>query len=93
MWRGGCIIRSVFLGDITNAFKTTPDLLNLLVDPFFTKALKRTVPRYRRAVSQAVLLGVPIPCLASALCFYDGYRSAKLPANLLQAQVIHILIL
>jgi 6-phosphogluconate dehydrogenase len=88
MWRGGCIIRSVFLGDITNAFRTNPNINNLLVDPFFTKALHRTVPRYRRTVSQAVLLGVPIPCLASALCFYDGYRTAQLPANLLQAQVI-----
>jgi 6-phosphogluconate dehydrogenase len=78
---------SVFLGDITNAFRTNPNLSNLLVDPFFTKALHRTVPRYRRVVSQAVLLGVPVPCLSSALCFYDGYRSAKLPANLLQAQV------
>ncbi|KAJ3362391.1 6-phosphogluconate dehydrogenase, decarboxylating [Kappamyces sp. JEL0680] len=86
MWRGGCIIRSAFLGDITNAFKSNPNLLNLLVDPFFTKALHRTIPRYRRVVSQAVLLGVPVPCLSSALCFYDGYRSAKLPANLLQAQ-------
>jgi 6-phosphogluconate dehydrogenase len=96
MWRGGCIIRrffsfvynSVFLGDITNAFRQNPNLSNLLIDPFFTKALHRTVPRYRRAVSQAVLLGVPVPCLSSALSFYDGYRTAKLPANLLQAQVI-----
>jgi 6-phosphogluconate dehydrogenase len=88
MWRGGCIIRSAFLGDITNAFKTNPKLANLLLDPFFTKALHRTIPRYRRTISQAVLMGVPVPCLSSALCFYDGYRSAKLPANLLQAQVI-----
>lgn len=88
MWRGGCIIRSVFLGDITNAFRSNPALSNLLVDPFFAKALQRTIPHYRRAVSQAVLLGIPVPCLSSALSFYDGYRSAKLPANLLQAQVI-----
>jgi 6-phosphogluconate dehydrogenase len=90
MWRGGCIIRSVFLGDITNAFKSNPSLANLMLDPFFTKALHRTIPHYRRVISQAVLLGIPVPCLASALCFYDGYRSAKLPANLLQAQVIEI---
>lgn len=86
MWRGGCIIRSVFLGDITNAFKTNPELNNLLLDPFFTKAIHRTVPRFRRVVSQACLLGIPVPCLSSALCFYDGYRTATLPANLLQAQ-------
>ncbi|KAJ3098723.1 6-phosphogluconate dehydrogenase, decarboxylating, partial [Phlyctochytrium planicorne] len=86
MWRGGCIIRSVFLGDITNAFRSNPSLPNLLVDPFFTKAIHRCMPSYRRVVSQAVLLGVPVPCLATALTFFDGYRSAKVPANLLQAQ-------
>lgn len=79
-------LTSVFLGDITNAFRSNPELANLLVDPFFTKAIHRTIPHYRRVISQAVLLGIPVPCLASALCFYDGYRSAKLPASLLQAQ-------
>jgi 6-phosphogluconate dehydrogenase len=86
MWRGGCIIRSVFLGDITNAFKSNPSLQNLLMDPFFTKAIHRAMPSFRRVVSQSVLLGVPVPAFASALAFYDGYRSAKVPANLLQAQ-------
>ncbi|EGF78031.1 hypothetical protein BATDEDRAFT_35875 [Batrachochytrium dendrobatidis JAM81] len=86
MWRGGCIIRSVFLGDITKAFINNPELPNLLVDPFFTKAIHRCMPHFRRVVSQAVLLGVPVPCFSSALAFYDGYRSAKLPASLLQAQ-------
>ena len=86
MWRGGCIIRSVFLGDITKAFKTNPLLSNLLLDPFFTDAIHRTAPHFRTVVAQAVQLGVPVPCLSSALAFYDGYRSAKLPANLLQAQ-------
>ncbi|KAI8808236.1 6-phosphogluconate dehydrogenase [Cladochytrium replicatum] len=86
MWRGGCIIRSRFLGDITKAFVSNPQLTNLLLDPFFTKAIHRCILSYRRVVSQATLLGVPIPCLSSALSFYDGYRSARVPANLLQAQ-------
>ncbi|KAJ3415356.1 6-phosphogluconate dehydrogenase, decarboxylating [Chytridiales sp. JEL 0842] len=86
MWRGGCIIRSVFLGDITSAFKSNPQLQNLLLDPFFTKAIHRCLPSFRRVVSQAVLLGVPVPAFASALAFFDGYRSARVPANLLQAQ-------
>ena len=86
MWRGGCIIRSVFLGEITNAFKKNPALDNLLLDPFFTDVIKRCVSSYRKVVSQAVLLGVPVPAFSSALAFYDGYRSKKLPANLLQAQ-------
>ncbi|KAI8904348.1 6-phosphogluconate dehydrogenase [Gorgonomyces haynaldii] len=86
MWRGGCIIRSVFLGDITKAFRTNPNLSNLLLDPFFTQAIHRCVPHFRRVVSQAVLLGVPVPCFSSALSFYDGYRSARVTANLLQAQ-------
>ncbi|KAJ3051419.1 6-phosphogluconate dehydrogenase, decarboxylating [Rhizophlyctis rosea] len=86
MWRGGCIIRSAFLGDITNAFRKNKDLKNLLLDEFFTKAIHKAMPSYRRVVSQASLLGVPVPCLSTALSFYDGYRSAKVPANLLQAQ-------
>ncbi|KAJ3280120.1 6-phosphogluconate dehydrogenase, decarboxylating, partial [Borealophlyctis nickersoniae] len=86
MWRGGCIIRSAFLGDITNAFKTKPDLKNLLLDDFFAKAIHKAQPHYRRVVSQSSLLGVPIPALGSALSFYDGYRSERLPANLIQAQ-------
>ncbi|KAJ3104233.1 6-phosphogluconate dehydrogenase, decarboxylating [Physocladia obscura] len=86
MWRGGCIIRSRFLGDITSAFRSNPGLQNLLLDPFFTEAIHRCVPSFRRVVSQSVLLGVPVPAFSTALSFYDGYRSAKVPANLLQAQ-------
>ncbi|KAI9342509.1 6-phosphogluconate dehydrogenase [Zopfochytrium polystomum] len=86
MWRGGCIIRSVFLGDITNAYRSNPSLTNLLLDPFFTKAILRCMPSFRRVVSQSVLLGVPAPAFSSALAFFDGYRSARVPANLLQAQ-------
>lgn len=84
MWRGGCIIRSVFLGDISKAFKS-PELKNLLLDPFFANAIQKTLPHYRRVVSTSALLGVPIPALSSALCFYDGYRSPRVSANLLQA--------
>lgn len=86
MWRGGCIIRSVFLGDITKAFQKNPTLSNLLLDPFFTEAIQRSIPHLRQVVSQSALLGVPVPCFSSALAFFDGYRSPKVPANLLQAQ-------
>ena len=86
MWRGGCIIRSVFLGNIKAAFEKNPDLQNLLLDSFFTEAIQRAQTSWRIVVSQAALLGVPVPAFATALSFYDGYRSAQLPANLLQAQ-------
>ncbi|KAG0213270.1 6-phosphogluconate dehydrogenase, decarboxylating, partial [Mortierella sp. GBA43] len=86
MWRGGCIIRSRFLGDIKNAYTTNPKLQNLLFDPFFTKAISEAADGWRNVVSQAVLLGIPAPALSSALAFYDGYRHSVLPANLLQAQ-------
>jgi 6-phosphogluconate dehydrogenase len=86
MWRGGCIIRSAFLGDITSAFKKNPNLSNLLLDPFFKNALKTALPAWRRVCSFAIEHGIPIPALSTALAFYDGYRTAKLPANLLQAQ-------
>ncbi|KAI9189567.1 phosphogluconate dehydrogenase (decarboxylating) gnd1 [Blastocladiella emersonii ATCC 22665] len=86
MWRGGCIIRSRFLGDIKKAFDRNPDLENLLFDPFFKTVLDRTQSSWRRVVAQATLLGVPVPALSSALAFYDGYRTEYLPANLLQAQ-------
>ena len=86
MWRGGCIIRSAFLGDITSAFKTNPTLSNLLLDPFFKDALKTCLPAWRRVCGFAIEHGIPIPALSTALAFYDGYRTAKLPANLLQAQ-------
>ena len=77
---------SVFLGDITKAFQTDPNLVNLLLDPFFTNAVQTSAPSFRRVVSQAMLLGVPVPCFASALTFFDGYRTARGGANLLQAQ-------
>jgi 6-phosphogluconate dehydrogenase len=86
MWKGGCIIRSRFLGDIKKAYDRTPQLENLLFDPFFKSVLDRTQSSWRRVVAQAALLGVPVPALSSALAFYDGYRTEYLPANLLQAQ-------
>lgn len=86
MWRGGCIIRSVFLKDITNAYRTNPDLDNLLFDEFFNKAIHNAQGGWRNVVSQAALLGIPLPAFSTALSFYDGYRTKNLPANLLQAQ-------
>ncbi|MCF7837747.1 MAG: decarboxylating NADP(+)-dependent phosphogluconate dehydrogenase, partial [Candidatus Marinimicrobia bacterium] len=86
MWRGGCIIRSVFLGDIKKAFDRDPELVNLLVDPFFKEAVSKAAASWRRVVTEAVRLGIPLPAISAALAFYDGYRSARLPANLLQAQ-------
>ncbi|MFA5251951.1 MAG: decarboxylating NADP(+)-dependent phosphogluconate dehydrogenase [Phycisphaerae bacterium] len=86
MWRGGCIIRSVFLGDIKKAFDKNPNLVNLLLDPFFKRAVTKALPCWRRVVSAAVKFGVPMPAIGSALAYYDGYRHERLPANLLQAQ-------
>ncbi|KAJ1512032.1 6-phosphogluconate dehydrogenase, decarboxylating [Coelomomyces lativittatus] len=86
MWKGGCIIRSRFLGNIKNAYLKNPKLENLLFDPFFQSVMERTQSSFRRVVAQAALLGVPTPALSSALAFYDGYRTPYLPANLLQAQ-------
>jgi 6-phosphogluconate dehydrogenase len=86
MWRGGCIIRSVFLGKIKEAFDRDPALTNLLLDPFFREAVREALPAWRRVVRLAVELGVPIPAISSALSYYDGYRCERLPANLLQAQ-------
>jgi 6-phosphogluconate dehydrogenase len=86
MWRGGCIIRSQFLGKIRDAFDLNPDLHNLLLDDFFIDAITESLPGWRKAVATAVSLGVPVPTFSSALSFYDGYRSERLPANLLQAQ-------
>jgi 6-phosphogluconate dehydrogenase len=86
MWRGGCIIRSVFLGDIKKAFDKNPNLENLLLDPFFKRAMTKAQVSWRRVVMTAVKLGIPIPTISSALEFYDGYRHERLPANLLQAQ-------
>jgi 6-phosphogluconate dehydrogenase len=86
MWRGGCIIRSVFLGNIKQAYDKNPTLQSLLKDDFFCKAVNDCQTSWRKTVSNAVELGVPTPCFSTALAFYDGYRNAKLPANLLQAQ-------
>jgi 6-phosphogluconate dehydrogenase len=86
MWRGGCIIRSVFLGKIKEAFDRDPNLTNLLVDPYFAEEVQRAQAGWRRAVSTGVLSGIPLPAMSSALAYFDGYRCARLPANLLQAQ-------
>jgi 6-phosphogluconate dehydrogenase len=86
MWRGGCIIRSVFLGKIKEAFDKNPNLENLLLDPFFKEAVEKAQESWRRVVTTAVEMGVPMPAISSALAFYDGYRNPRLPANLLQAQ-------
>ncbi|TSR39591.1 Kinesin-like protein KIF1B [Bagarius yarrelli] len=86
MWRGGCIIRSVFLGKIKEAFDRDTELQNLLLDSFFRKAVQDCQESWRRVVSTGVQLGIPMPSFTTALSFYDGYRHAMLPANLLQAQ-------
>ena len=86
MWRGGCIIRSAFLGKIKEAFDRDPNLVNLLVAPYFAAELGRAQHGWRRVVAAGVTSGVPLPAMASALAYYDGYRTARLPANLLQAQ-------
>ncbi|XP_058800840.1 6-phosphogluconate dehydrogenase, decarboxylating [Phymastichus coffea] len=86
MWRGGCIIRSAFLGNIKQAFEKNPKLTNLLLDDFFTKAMLHCQESIRMVVSIAIKLGIPTPAMSAALSFYDGYRTKNLPANLLQAQ-------
>jgi 6-phosphogluconate dehydrogenase len=86
MWRGGCIIRSAFLGEIKKAFDKHPKLSNLLLDPFFKKAIKNCQRSWRNVVAMAAKKGIPVPAFSTALAFYDGYRTERLPANLLQAQ-------
>lgn len=86
LWRGGCIIRSRFLGDIKSAFDKNPTLENLLLDDFFKAAVIKAQPSWRRVVATSVELGYPIPVFSAALSYYDGYRNGRLPANLLQAQ-------
>jgi len=86
MWRGGCIIRSVFLGKIKDAFDADPNLPNLLLDPYFLSTMVTAEGPWRHVVAAAVQLGIPVPTLSSALAFYDGYRRRRLPANLTQAQ-------
>jgi 6-phosphogluconate dehydrogenase len=86
MWRGGCIIRSVFLGEITKAYREDKDLENLLFHPFFKNAIEQAQKGWRTTIGKAVASGVPVPAFTTALSFYDGLRSAQLPANLIQAQ-------
>jgi 6-phosphogluconate dehydrogenase len=86
MWRGGCIIRSRFLGDIKAAFEKSPKLTNLLLDPFFRKAIKASQRGWRNVIATAAKKGIPTPAFSTALNFFDGYRTERLPANLLQAQ-------
>ena len=86
MWRGGCIIRSVFLGDIKKAFDQNPQLANLLLDPYFKGKVETAQAGWRRVCATALANGIPAPALTSALCYFDGFRSERLPANLLQAQ-------
>ena len=86
MWRGGCIIRSRFLDSIRHAFEAAPDLENLMLDDFFARSLRAAEPGWRRTARLGIERGVPVPAITSALAYYDAYRSARLPANLLQAQ-------
>jgi 6-phosphogluconate dehydrogenase len=86
LWRGGCIIRAVFLERIKEAFDADPNLENLLLAPYFREAVDKAQPAWRNVVCTAVRLGIPVPAFATALAYYDGFRSDRLPANLLQAQ-------
>ena len=86
MWRGGCIIRSVFLGKIKEAYDRNPELSNLLLDPYFKETVEKLVPAWRKVVATTVASGLPAPAMTSALSYFDGYTTERLPANLLQAQ-------
>ena len=86
MWRGGCIIRSAFLGKIKEAYDQHHGLTNLLLDPFFKEKMEKSQEGWRRVIAAAVTNGIPVPSFSSALAYFDGYRTEKLPANLLQAQ-------
>ena len=83
MWRGGCIIRSAFLGKIKEAFDNNPSITNLLLDPFFKEKVEKAQNGWRNVVSAAVTNGIPVPSISSALAYFDGYRCEKLPANLI----------
>lgn len=85
MWRGGCIIRSVFLDKIKQAYDHNPQLTNLLLDPYFETTIKQVIPSLRKVIAEAVLNGIPVPAMSSALAYFDGYTTGRLPANLLQA--------
>jgi len=86
MWRGGCIIRSVFLGEIKKEFDSNPNLNNLLLDPYFKEKVTNAQVGWRRVCAAALTHGIPVPALTAALSYFDGIRSERLPANLLQAQ-------
>jgi 6-phosphogluconate dehydrogenase len=86
IWRGGCIIRARFLDRIKEAYDAQPDLANLMLAPYFNEGLKVAQPAWRKVITEAVNLGIPVPAFASSLAYYDGYRRAVLPANLIQAQ-------
>jgi len=86
IWRGGCIIRAVFLQKITEAYARKPGLANLLLDPYFNKTVQQAQENWRKVIAIAAECGVPIPTFSTSLSYYDGYRSARLPANLLQGQ-------
>ncbi len=86
MWRGGCIIRSVFLGKIKEAYDKNPNLQNLLMDDYFAESIQRLIPAWRDVVAYAAQAGIPMPAISSALTYFDGYTTERLPANLLQAQ-------
>lgn len=86
MWRGGCIIRSIFLGKIKEAYDKNPKLTNLLLDPFFKEKIESSQAGWRRVCATALTNGIPVPAFTTALCYYDGFRCERLPANLLQAQ-------
>ena len=86
MWRGGCIIRSVFLGKIKEAYDKNPALSNLLLDPYFKSTIENLVPAWRKVAAAACEYGIPAPTMTSALSYFDGYTTERLPANLLQAQ-------
>ena len=86
MWREGCIIRAQFLGKIKDAFDKNPGLQNLLLDDYFRNAIEKSQHAWRKVVATAVEWGIPVPAFSSALAYYDGYRSGRVSANLLQAQ-------
>ncbi|RMF04451.1 MAG: NADP-dependent phosphogluconate dehydrogenase, partial [Chloroflexi bacterium] len=86
IWRAGCIIRAELLDDITRAYRRNPNLANLLVDDFFKEAVESRQNAWRYAIKTAVNLGVPVPAMSASLAYFDSYRSATLPANLIQAQ-------
>ncbi|KAI3379859.1 hypothetical protein SNEBB_008456 [Seison nebaliae] len=86
MWRGGCIIRSDFLGKIKDAFSKNPNLVNLMLDDYFSEEIRKSITSWRNIVAAAVLSGIPIPCFSAALSFFDGYRNEHSSANLIQAQ-------